>query len=131
MLAVARSDDELHIYDSRFMGRSVEPMARYLHWDNDCCVGDKWGIVDAVWVNGWCGRGFGIITGGADGEALSLSTPPPQLSQLHSMQGCVRFWDIRRSAEDVQNGEVLVRPNVDVGHFSVGDPRNGEKPLVV
>ncbi|KAI9461035.1 WD40-repeat-containing domain protein [Lactarius psammicola] len=111
LLAVARSDDELHIYDSRFMGRSGEPMARYLHWDNDCCVGDKWGIVDAVWVNGWCGKGFGIITGGAD--------------------GCVRFWDIRRSAEDVQNGEVLARPNVDVGHFSVGDPRNGEKPLVV
>ncbi|KAH8991931.1 WD40-repeat-containing domain protein [Lactarius akahatsu] len=93
LLAVARSDDELHLYDSRFMGRN------------------KWGIVDAVWVNGWCGRGFGIITGGAD--------------------GCVRFWDPRRSAEDVQNGEVLARPNVDVGHFSVGDPHNGEKPLVV
>ncbi|KAH9043653.1 WD40-repeat-containing domain protein [Lactarius pseudohatsudake] len=111
LLAVARSDDELHIYDSRFMGRRAEPMARYLHWDDDCCIGDKWGIVDAVWVDGWCGRGFGIITGGAD--------------------GCVRFWDPRRSAEDVQNGEVLARPNVDVGHFSVGDPRNGEKPLVV
>ncbi|KAI9445360.1 WD40-repeat-containing domain protein [Lactarius indigo] len=111
LLAIARSDDELHIYDSRFVGRSAEPMARYLHWDDDCCIGDKWGIVDAVWVDGWCGRGFGIITGGAD--------------------GCVRFWDPRRSAEDVQNGEVLARPNVDIGHFSVGDPRSGEKPLVV
>ena len=47
------------------------------------------------------------------------------------MQGCVRFWDTRKSGEDLQNGEVLARPNVDIGHFSVGDPRSGEKPLVV
>ena len=72
LLAVTRSDDELQIFDSRFMGRSTEPMARYLHWEDDCGVGEKWGIVDAVWVDGWCGRGFGIITGGSDGEARSL-----------------------------------------------------------
>jgi len=111
LLAVTRSDDELQIFDSRFMGRSAGPMLRYLHWEDDCCIGQKWGIMEAVWVAGWCGRGFGIITGGSD--------------------GCVRFWDTRRSGEDMGNGEVLARPNVDVGHFSVGDPRSGEKPLVV
>lgn len=111
LLAITRSDDELQIFDSRFMGHSAGPMARYLHWEDDCCVGGKWGIVDAVWVDGWCGRGFGVITGGSD--------------------GCVRFWDTRRSGEDMENGEVLARPDVDVGHFSVGDPRKGEKPLVV
>ena len=69
LLAVARSDDELHIYDSRFMGRSREPMRRFLHWGEDCCsVGDRWGIIDAVWVDGWCGRGLGVVTGGSDGE---------------------------------------------------------------
>jgi hypothetical protein len=46
-------------------------------------------------------------------------------------KGCVRFWDVRRSADDIQNGDVLAQPNSDIGHFSVGDPRNGEKPLVV
>lgn len=77
LLAVARSDDELQVFDSRFMGRSSKPMARYLHWGDDCCIGEKWGIVDAVWVDGWCGRGFGIITGGSDGEAtLSTSALP-------------------------------------------------------
>lgn len=133
LLAVARSDDELHIYDSRFMGHNVEPMARFIHWDDDCCVGEKWGIVDAVWIrDGWCGKGFGIVTGGADGEALSsLYSAPPSATQLAYCKGCVRFWDTRRSAEDIQNGEVLARPNVDIGHFSVGDPRKGEKPLVV
>lgn len=46
-------------------------------------------------------------------------------------KGCVRFWDVRRSADDISNGEVLARPNSDIGHFSVGDPYSGEKPLVV
>jgi WD40 repeat protein len=69
LLAVARTDDELHVYDSRFMGRSGEPMRRFLHWGDDCCPGgDRWGIVDAVWVDGWCGRGLGVVTGGSDGE---------------------------------------------------------------
>jgi hypothetical protein len=45
--------------------------------------------------------------------------------------GCVRFWDVRRSADDISNGEVLARPDSDIGHFSVGDPYNGEKPLVM
>ncbi|KAH9969113.1 WD40-repeat-containing domain protein [Russula dissimulans] len=112
LLAVARSDDELHVYDSRFMGRSREPMSRFLHWEEDCCLsGDTWGIVDAVWVDGWCGRGMGVVTGGSD--------------------GCVRFWDVRRSGDDISNGEVIARPDSDIGHFSVGDPYNGEKPLVV
>ncbi|KAI0249503.1 WD40-repeat-containing domain protein [Lactifluus subvellereus] len=112
LLAIARSDDEVHVYDSRFMGQGIGPMRRFLHWGDDCCMaGDKWGVVDAVWVNGWCGRGLGIVTGGSD--------------------GCVRFWDVCRSADDIQNGDVLAQPNSDIGHFSVGDPRNGEKPLVV
>jgi hypothetical protein len=69
LLAVARSDDELHVYDSRFLGRGRDPMRRFLHWGEDGFVGgDRWGIVDAVWVDGWCGRGLGIVTGGSDGE---------------------------------------------------------------
>lgn len=89
LLAVTRSDDELQIFDSRFMGHSAEPMARYLHWEDDCCIGGKWGIVDAVWVDGWCGRGFGVITGGSDGEAafsaLALSV------NLHLLSFCARL----------------------------------------
>ena len=74
-LAVARSDDELHIYDSRFLGRSRAPMRRFLHWGEDCCLtGDRWGIVDAVWVDGWCGKGLGVVTGGSDGEISSHTT---------------------------------------------------------
>ncbi len=40
-------------------------------------------------------------------------------------KGCVRFWDVRRSSDDISNGEVLARP------ISVGEPYNGDKPLVV
>lgn len=78
LLAISRSDDELHIYDSRFMGRSREPMRRFRHWGDDYCLGgDKWGIVDAVWVNGWCGKGLGVITGGSDGEISNLKLRVP------------------------------------------------------
>lgn len=133
LLAVSRSDDELHIYDSRFMGRNLEPMRRFVHWEEDCCLGgDRWGIVDAVWVDGWCGRGLGVVTGGSDGEIFYHITPHarPYLFVL-LQKGCVRFWDVRRSGDDISNGEVLARPDSDIGHFSVGDPYNGEKPLVV
>jgi hypothetical protein len=87
LLAISRSDDELHIYDSRFMGRSREPMRRYLHWGDDCCVGgDKWGIVDAVWVDGWCGRQQGVITGGSDGEISKLNASA--CSPIQSLCAC-------------------------------------------
>jgi len=85
LLAVARSDDELHVYDSRFMGSSREPMKRFLHWGEDCCLdGDRWGIVDAVWVDGWCGRGLGVVTGGSDGE-MSPHAHPLARSYLPSV----------------------------------------------
>ena len=135
LLAVARSDDELHVYDSRFMGSSREPMKRFLHWGEDHCVGgDRWGIVDAVWVDGWCGRGLGVVTGGSDGEMSPRASPPRLLTfsfRLCAKKGCVRFWDVRRSTDDISNGEVLAQPNSDIGHFSVGEPHKGEKPLVV
>ncbi|KAI0271437.1 WD40-repeat-containing domain protein [Gloeopeniophorella convolvens] len=113
LLVVARSDDEVHVYDSRFMQRGREPISRFLHWDEDSCTpgGYRWGVVDAVWVDGWCGRGLGIVSGGTD--------------------GCIRFWDVRRSDDVSLNGEVLARSNYDIGHFSVGDPRIGERSLIV
>jgi hypothetical protein len=44
-------------------------MQRFLHWGEDCSLGgDRWGILDAVWVDRWCGRGLGVVTGGFDGE---------------------------------------------------------------
>jgi hypothetical protein len=55
----------------------------------------------------------------------------PYISLCILQKGCVRFWDVRRSADDISNGEVLARPDSDIGHFSVGDPYSGEKPLVV
>jgi hypothetical protein len=106
-------------------------MRRFLHWGSDCSLGgrDRWGIVDAVWVDGWCGKGLGVITGGSDGKISYIYLPAR--SYISFKKGCVRFWDVHRSADDISNGEVLAQPDSDIGHFSVGDPYNGEKPLVV
>jgi hypothetical protein len=50
-------------------------MRRYLHYGDDYCLGgDRWGIVDAVWIDGWCGKGLGVITGGSDGEFFFFKT---------------------------------------------------------
>jgi hypothetical protein len=95
LLAISRGDDELHIYDSRFMGRSREPMRRFLHWGDDCCLGgDRWGIVDAVWVDGWCGKGLGVITGGSDGE-ISNPLTHPHAHPFMSLCACANLKRLR------------------------------------
>jgi hypothetical protein len=47
------------------------------------------------------------------------------------LQGCIRLWDVRKSADSLENGTVLAETAYDIGHFSLGDPCNDEKLLVV
>ncbi|KAI0048349.1 WD40 repeat-like protein [Auriscalpium vulgare] len=109
LLAVARNDDALHMYDTRFLERG--PLARYLHKREDRDVDmPRYGVAEAVWISGWQGFDLGLVSGGTD--------------------GCVRYWDTRRSA-DGQEGEILAQVSDDIGHFALGDPYKGEKPLVV
>ena len=45
-----------------------------VRWGDDYCLsGDRWGIVDAIWVDGWCEKGLGVIMGGSDGEFQGLT----------------------------------------------------------
>jgi hypothetical protein len=130
LLAVAYSDNELYIYDSWFMGGGKKPMERFLHWKENCSLdGDVWGIVDAVWIDRWCGRKLGVVIGGSDGKHFHhILIAHSSYIYIHA-KGCVSFWDVCRSADDILNGKVLAQPNSDIGHFSVGNPYNGEKPL--
>ena len=116
---------------------------------------DSWGIVLNQWHDTYTGKMIAVLEvngalwmlsgwmgGVEEGLVSSLVGQMVRLLSLlwfylsaciysHSVLGCVRFWDTCRSGEDMENGEVLARPNVDIGHFSVGDPHKGEKPLVV
>lgn len=67
-LAVARNDNEVHVYDSRNLGRGV--LYRFCHQDpNRDTPGYRgYGIVEAQWAPNFDGRGLGLISGGNDGK---------------------------------------------------------------
>ncbi|KAI0322687.1 hypothetical protein OF83DRAFT_1048744 [Amylostereum chailletii] len=120
LLALARNDDRLHVYDTRYLNK--RPLLRFFHWgehrddavcgrDNDTQKLKRYGVTQMSWVQGWRGRGLGLVSGGGD--------------------GCVRLWDALGSDDDPLNGEVLAQTDWSIGSFSLGDSYNGEKPLVV
>jgi hypothetical protein len=45
--------------------------------------------------------------------------------------GCIRLWDIRKAAENADNGTIIAEMDFDIGHFSLGDTFQGEQTLVV
>ena len=66
LLAVARSDNQLHVYDVRALSRG--PLCRFEHHDSDAVGGGGYGIVSASWVQGR--ERVGIMSGGNDGRTL-------------------------------------------------------------
>ncbi|KAF9049558.1 WD40 repeat-like protein [Hymenopellis radicata] len=105
-LAVARSDNSLHLYDTRFLNKVLN---RFSHLGeskvlpNEAGVREPYGIVQAEWL--------GLVTGGED--------------------GFVRLWDPQSSLEDPDNGGVIGEIDSDVARFSLGDWTEKEHPLIV
>ncbi|KAF7983382.1 hypothetical protein HWV62_22385 [Athelia sp. TMB] len=106
-LALARSDNTTHIYDSRFFKNTISIFA---HERGDTTQ-DTFGIVQAQWTSSFDTRQLGLLTGGID--------------------GCVRLWDHRRSQDDPSNGIIVAQMQQDIAHFQIGDPSHGEAALVV
>lgn len=109
-LALARNDNHIHIYDSRKLNKLLFDFEH-----NGPCRkspgSESYGVVTAEWVDRSSRRlPVGLITGGHD--------------------GCVRFWDPLRSAEDPTNGTILAETNSDIGYFSIGDHFAGERDLI-
>ena len=65
LLAVARNDNALHIYDVRALSRG--PLCRFQHHDSDSVGGGGFGIVAANWIQGR--DRIGIVSGGNDGRS--------------------------------------------------------------
>ncbi|KAH0836678.1 WD40-repeat-containing domain protein [Lanmaoa asiatica] len=107
LLAVARNDNALHVYDVRALSRG--PLCRFQHHDSDTVGGGGFGVVAANWIHSR--DRIGIVSGGND--------------------GCVRLWEPALGSTDEVQGAVIGRTDFDVAHFSVGDCQSGELPLVI
>ncbi|PCH33544.1 WD40 repeat-like protein, partial [Wolfiporia cocos MD-104 SS10] len=105
-IAIARSDNSAHVYDSRFLGR--EPMHVCKHREGNVISKDTSGVTEAVWTEG-TSRGMGLVTGGVD--------------------GCIRLWDVRQAPSDASDDNVLVQCDDDIGSFVLGD--HPDTPLIV
>ncbi|KAG8760847.1 hypothetical protein FRC14_001406 [Serendipita sp. 396] len=126
-IAVARDDDFIDIFDSRFL--ASEPLMRLKHETpkvartrrpamdlrgnvSRCCrVLCKYpehGITGMQWIegSGYYG-GLGLISGGGD--------------------GCVRLWDTRK----VDTNHILARLETSIASLSIGDISRKECPLIV
>lgn len=76
LLMVARNDNEVHVYDSRFLGdgENAKPLM-YVHDGDDKTMGiARYGVHGAQWVDGWGGLGLGIVSGGQDGKFIFSCT---------------------------------------------------------
>jgi WD40 repeat protein len=109
LLAVARSDNAVHMYDIRALTKG--PLTRFKHKQLDAIGSPGYGAVRACWVEGLDRRRVGIISGGND--------------------GCVRVWDPLIESSDKSQGKVLARTEFDVAYFAMSDTWAGEKPLVL
>lgn len=73
-LALARNDNDVHVYDSRNLGRGV--LYRFSHHNVNshhntkhmAYGSDAYGVVEANWVTGFDGKALGLISGGDDGK---------------------------------------------------------------
>ncbi len=130
-LAVARSDNSLHLYDTRFLNKVLN---RFSHLGeskvlpNEAGVCEPYGIVQAEWVKLTHGGKLGLVTGGEDGKLVFLVIAHVG---LRIVIGFVRLWDPQSSLEDPDNGGVLGEIDSDVARFSLGDWAEKEHPLIM
>ncbi|KIY72495.1 hypothetical protein CYLTODRAFT_37943 [Cylindrobasidium torrendii FP15055 ss-10] len=107
-LAIARSDNSVHVYDARYMGRNV--VHRYRHARPPAFEEQNhFGVVQLEWVHSTTRSAYNLLSGGED--------------------GCVRMWT--PGWTDSGNGRAIAKIDTDVGAFSVGDRNVGERDLVV
>jgi WD40 repeat protein len=85
-LAVARSDDVVHVYDCRMIGRGVLHAFEHTNAPRRIPSTDSYGVVDLQWRESRARR-MGLVTGGADGELSTFLKRMTRSFELPSLQG--------------------------------------------
>lgn len=128
-LAVARSDNVVHVYDSRNLEKGSLYTFRHNYPNREVAGFKGYGIVEAQWVTSFDGRGLGLVSGGNDGNITQKLASTSLNSSC--LSGCVRLWDVSRATDSPGNGRVIAETDFDIAHFSIGDRSKGEAPLVM
>ncbi|ESK97840.1 wd-40 repeat-containing protein [Moniliophthora roreri MCA 2997] len=108
-LAIGRSDNHTHIYDSRMLGRGVLYDFEHTGPSRASPGTSSYGVNSVGWIESRHHR-LGLVTGGSD--------------------GCVRMWKPLQGA-NLENGRVLAEAGADIGCFSLGDRYERQHELVV
>lgn len=126
-LALARTDNRTHIYDSRMLERGI--VENFVHSGPDKTFPgrESYGVVHAEWRQTRSGK-LGLVTGGDDGECLDRCYS--LIAQAFEV-GYIRLWDPLRAGTLCDNGRPVAEVNADVGYFSIGDRSKNEYELVV
>lgn len=125
-LAVARSDNSCHVYDSRYLDRVLQ----YCRHDDSIGYDTSYGVVNAHWVQGTHQRA--LVTGGADGTLHPSQYERRKSTSSSSFSlGCVRLWRVDQVSDQPSDSKVLARCDYDIGHFVLGDVTKGEKAMIV
>jgi WD40 repeat protein len=101
-LALGRTDDTVHVYDSRMMHRG--PVHQFSQSFSRKSAGQQnggevLGVAKLQWIEGEKSR-YGLVSSGTDAR--------------------VRLWDVLRSSDDSLNGHILAEANFDVNTFNIG-----------
>ncbi|KAJ7582796.1 WD40-repeat-containing domain protein [Mycena floridula] len=105
-LAVSRTDNHCHIYDTRNLKRGI--LHDFQHSGPSQVSSDPYGVVRAEWITSHSGR-LGLVTGGED--------------------GCIRLWSPLRHTGS--SGRIVAKTASDIAYFSLGDKHTEEYDLVV
>ncbi|TFK57337.1 hypothetical protein OE88DRAFT_123672 [Heliocybe sulcata] len=109
-LAVARSDDSCHLYDSRYLTRPVHQF-KHKGESKASVAADTYGITEVQFVDSLLGSRTCLVTGGTD--------------------GCVRLWDLFKPDDDPTNGKIIAQSDYNVGTFAIGHPADGVQDLLL
>ena len=120
-LAIARSDNSCHVYDSRFLDRVLH----YCRHADSVGYEPSYGVIDPQWVQGT--HRAALVTGGADGMTCFVC----MLKCLIFFAGCIRLWRMDQVSDHPSDSQVLAPCDYDISHFVLGDASRGERSLIM
>lgn len=128
-IAIARTDNRLHVYDSRNFKNGK--LYEYKH-QGASLVSPGYsfsiGVPRAQWAETEYGR-LTLISGGVDGK---LTVSDHLFSRtVDNLLGCVRLWNPLEAITSPKNGIVLAKIRSDIGYFSLGDRTKNEQQLIM